>query len=155
MGEAKRRKALDPNYGKPSAKTNLQAPPSVIPVAKNPEDNLLGTTVESSEFGSIKVLLGEVFLLKDAPEILRLAKKCDKQIEYDKWYSPVVFENSSGQSAQGILFYAPPYNNVRIGIIWVKTSWENSVLLKLDKLAREVIPNLIRVRITEGAFKRK
>jgi len=160
MGEAKRRKEKDSTYGKvrrqtPSGARGLatQVIPSstgsVILLNTDPgaeQYETLTTTVQVQSIGELKVSLGQLFWLSESPHVKQIAQASQGQLIADRWYSPVVIEDVQGNSAQGIVFFAPPYNNVKIGIGWISSSWDKSMLLALDAAVRSAINPLSRVR---------
>ena len=107
----------------------------------------------STSVSGFTIKIGQIFNLKDAPNISRLADL--GKIKADKWYCPMQVFHDSGKEGEAIVFFSPPYDNVCIGFVWIKSDWTQAEVLEqaLDKPVREGLNALLMVRNTCGGFR--
>ena len=107
----------------------------------------------STSVSGFTIKIGQIFNLKDAPNIRQLALLGG--IKADKWYCPMQVSHHSGKEGAAIVFFSPPYDNVSIGFAWIKSDWTQAEVLdkSLDEPVREGLNALLLVRNTCGGFR--
>ena len=107
----------------------------------------------STSVGGFKISIGQIFNLKDAPNVRQLAFLGG--IKTDKWYCPMQVSHDSGKEGKAIVFFSPPYDNVGVGFVWIKPDWTQAEVLDkaLDEPVREGLNALLMVRNTCGGFR--
>ena len=107
----------------------------------------------STSVGEFTIKIGQIFNLKDAPNVSQLAALGG--IKADKWYCPMQVFHDSGKEGVAIVFFSPPYDNVGIGFVWIKSDWTQAEVLDkaLDEPVREGLNALVMVRHAHGVFR--
>ena len=121
--------------------------PDVLICNGDMTSDIISTTVDG-----FTIKIGQISELKDAPNIRKLGELGNMKI--DEWYCPMEVFHDSGKHGQALVFFAPPYNNVNIGFVWVESNWNQSEVLSkaVDEPIREGLNALVMVRHRAGSF---
>lgn len=112
----------------------------------------MASAIISTTVDGFTIKIGQIFELKDAPNVREIAKRGD--MKTDEWYCPMEVFHASGKHGQALVFFAPPYNNVSIGFVWVRSDWNQTEILSkaVDAPIREGLNALVMVRHRTGSF---
>jgi hypothetical protein len=149
MGDAKRRKQLDPSFGVVSSS---EAHYDSAIVMSEPDPVLVKTTVRLTTGQPCSVSLGRIFELSQSPNVSDLVRRNPHPgLVVDRYYSPV--QISFGEVfLQGFAFFAPPYSNVRVGHLWIEVRGISpSQVNRIAKDCRVAIAAMLQARIKGGA----
>ena len=121
--------------------------PDVLICDGDMNNDIISTTVDG-----FTIKIGRIFELKDSPNIRKLAKLGN--MKTDQWYCPMEIFHASGKHGQALVFFAPPYNNVSIGFVWVESDWTQAEVLSeaVNTPIREGLNALVMVRHRAGSF---
>jgi hypothetical protein len=149
MGDAKRRKQLDPDFGVVSSS---EAHHSSFIVMSEPDPVIVKTTVRLTTGQSCSVSLGRIFELSQSPNVSALVRRnAQPGLVVDRYYSPVEISFEE-VFLQGFAFFAPPYSNVRIGHLWIEVRGISpSQVNKIAKDCGRAIAAMLQARIKGGA----
>ena len=149
MGDAKRRKQLDPDFGVVSSP---KFPEQSVIVMSEPDPAIVKTDVRLATGQSCSVCMGRIFELSKSPNVSALLKRNSHLgLVVDRYYSPVEISFEE-VFLKGFAFFAPPYSNVRIGHIWIETQGVSpGQVNKIAKDCGRAIAAMLQARIKGGA----
>lgn len=149
MGDAKRRKQLDPDFGTLSSS---KLPYDAVIVMSEPDPEIIKTNIRLTTGQSCSICMGRIFELAQSPNVIALLKRNSPPgLVVDRYYSPV--EISFEQvMLKGLAFFAPPYSNVRIGHLWTESHGASPK--QINEIAKDcgrAIAEMLKARIKSGA----
>jgi hypothetical protein len=149
MGDAKRRKQIDPNFGVVSSS---EAHYDSVIVMSEPDPVTVTTDVKLTTGQSCSVCMGRIFELSQSPGVSDLVRRNPAPgLVVDRYYSPVEISFEE-VFLRGFAFFAPPYSNVRVGHLWIEVRGISpSQVNRIAKDCRVAIAAMLQARIKNGA----
>jgi hypothetical protein len=174
MGEAKRRQQSDPTYGKvrsvqpqqkkreiwgssaveywsPSAKGEAGQVSEVVFLSVDIDAHLAGAVTSVVEIPGnqyLRVTLAPLVCVQEELAVLELAKQCPG-IEVDRWAGVFMVDDQVEKQAGGCAFFASPYDDPKIGLVWMESLWSEPEIRAIEGFVREALVPLVIPQIQQ------